>query len=118
MTRKYLLNLTPSLLIAAGILVSTYVAGLTANSGWIVLVAPLLLSLVILAADVLISRLRGTPSGPSPVALLSAGSILLASIIVALRDPGLVRTLIPVIGVTSWVTLMQPNKQRKTCRTV
>jgi hypothetical protein len=118
MTGKYWLNLTPSLLIAAGILVSTYVAGLIAKSGWLVLAAPLLLSLVILAADVLISRLRGTPSGPSPVALLSAGSILLASIIVALRDPGLVKTLIPVIGVTSWVTLLQPSKQRKTCRTV
>jgi hypothetical protein len=118
MAGKYWLNLTPSLLIAAGILVSTYVAGLITKSGWLVLAAPLLLSLVILATDVLISRLRGTPSGPSPVALLSAGSILLASIIVALRDPGLVKTLIPVIGVTSWITLLQPNKQRKTCRTV
>jgi hypothetical protein len=118
MTRKYWLNLTPSLLIAAGILVSTYVAGLFAKSGWLVLAAPLLLSLTILAADVLSSRLRGKQSGPSLVALLFAGSILLASMIVTLRDPGLVKTLIPIIGATGWVSLLQPNKQRKTCRTV
>jgi hypothetical protein len=118
MTRKYWLNLTPSMLMAAGILLSTYVAGLIAKSGWLVLAAPLLLSLVVLAADVLISRLRGKPSGPSIVALLFAGSILLASMIVTLHDPGLVKTLIPVIGATGWVTLLQPNKQRKTCRTV
>jgi hypothetical protein len=118
MAGKYWLNLTPSLLIAAGILTSTYVAVHTAKSEWLVLAAPLLLSSAILGADMWKSRLRGKLSGPSPAALLYASSILLASTIVTLRDPALVKTILPVIGVTSWITLLQPNKQRKTCRTV
>jgi len=116
MTRKYWLDLTPSLLIAAGILVSTYIAGLTEKSGWLVLAAPLLLSLAILAADVLSSRLTGRPSGPSLVALLLAGSFILASLIV-IRDPSLVRILIPLNGAAGWVSLHRPNKYRNTCRT-
>jgi uncharacterized protein YqgC (DUF456 family) len=115
-TRKYWLALTPSLLMAAGILVSTYIAGLTQKSGWLVLAAPLLLSLVILAADVLSSRLRGKPSGPSLVALLLAGSFFLASLIV-IRDPTLVKILIPINGAAAWVSLQRPNKQRRTCTT-
>ena len=118
MTRKYWLPLTSSLFVAAGILVSTYVAVHTAKSGWLVLAAPLLLSSAILGADMWNSRLRGKLSGPSPAALLYASSIFLASTIVTLHDPALVKTLLPVIGVTSWITLLQPNKQRKTCRTV
>jgi hypothetical protein len=117
MAKKYWLNLTPSLLVAAGILVSTYVAGQTARSGWLVLTAPLLLSLTILGADVLYARLRGRPYRPSPAALLLAPSFLLASLIVTHRDPASVKSIIPLIGVTGWVSLHRPNKQRKICRT-
>jgi hypothetical protein len=117
MARRYWLNLTPSLVMAAGIIVSTYIAGPIAKSGWLVLAALLLLLLSVLGADVLGARLRGESSGPSPIALLSAGSFLLAGLIVAFRDPSLVRTLIPVIGATGWVSLLRPNRQRKTCRT-
>jgi hypothetical protein len=114
MTRKYWLNLTPSLLMAAGILVSTYVAGLTEKSGWLVLAAPLLLSLTIVAADVLSSRLRGKPSGPSMVALVLACAFLLASLIV-IHNPAMVKMLIPLNGAAGWVALQRPNKHRNTC---
>ncbi len=117
MTRKYWLDLTPSLLIAAGILVSTYIAGLTEKSGWLVLTAPLLLSLTILAADVLSSRLRGKPSRPSLVALLFAASFLLASLIV-IHNPAMVKMLIPLNGAAGWVSLQRPNKHRNSCTTV
>lgn len=116
MARKYWLNLTPSLLMAAGILLSTYVAKLTVKSGLLVLVAPLLLSLTILAADILCSRLRGKPSGPSLAAQLLAGSFLMASLIV-IRDPAMVKILIPINGAAGWVALQRPNKQRNTCTT-
>jgi hypothetical protein len=116
MPLKYWPNLTPSLLMAAGILLSTYVAGLTEKSGWLVLVGPFLLSLTILAADVLRSRLRGQPSGPSMVALLLAASFLLASLIV-IHNPAMVKVLIPLNGAAGWVSLQRPNKRRNTCTT-
>jgi hypothetical protein len=116
MPPRYWHNLTPSLLMAAGILVATYVAGLTEKSGLLVLVGPFLLSLTILAADVLSFRLRGKPSGPSMVALLLAGSFLLASLIV-IHNPAMVKMLIPLNGAAGWVSLQRPNKHRNTCTT-
>ena len=117
MARKYWLELGPTLLVGTGIVAATFVAVLAAESGWLVLAGPLLLALTVVGADVLGSRLRGKPSRPSWTALLVGGSFLLAGLIVALRDPSLVKTLIPVIGVTAWPTLMmRPGSPRKACR--
>jgi hypothetical protein len=117
MTRKHWLVLGPSLFAAVGIIVSTLIAKLAAESGWWVLTGPLFLAFAILGVDVLSSRLRGKPSRPSPVALMLAGAVLLASVIVALRDPGLVKELLPVLGVASWMPLlMLPESRRRSCR--
>jgi len=117
MARKYWLDLGPTLIVGTGIVAATFVAVLTAKSGWLVLAGPLLLALTVVGADVLGSRLRGKPSRPSLIALSIGGSFLLAGLIVALRDPSLVKTLIPVIGITSWPALMlRPRGPRKTCR--
>jgi hypothetical protein len=115
MTRRYWLSLTPSLLIAVGIILSTYIAVHTAKSEWLVLAAPLLLSSAILGADVWASHLRGKPSGPSHAALFLAGAFLLACVSVALANPGMVKTLIPILGAGSWVSLQLPKDQRKGC---
>ena len=115
MTRRYWLSLTPSLLIAVGVIISTYIAVHTAKSEWLVLAAPLLLSLAILGADVWNSRLRGKPAGPSQAALFLAGAFLLACVSVTLTDPGMVKTLIPILGAASWVSLQRPKDQRKGC---
>ena len=112
MTRRHWLDLGPSLLIGAGILASTFLASLAVRSGWPVLTAPLLLALTVVSADVLHSRLRGKLY-PSPAALILGGAFLLASWIVATRDPNLVKSLIPVIGVAAWVILLP---RRKPCR--
>jgi hypothetical protein len=116
MARKYWLDLGPSLLVGVGIVVATFVAALAAESGWLVLAGPLLLALAVVGADVLGSRLRGKSLRPSWTALLLGGSFLWAGLIVALRDPILVKTLIPVVGVTAWPALMRPGSPRKTCR--
>lgn len=116
MTRKHWLNLTPSLLVGAGILLSALVAVRVAQSGWWVLAAPLLLALAVVSADILASRLRGESSGPSPAALILGGAFLVASWIVALRDPGLVKSLLPILGAASGVTLLRPAARRKPCR--
>jgi hypothetical protein len=119
MTRKHWLDLGPSLLVAAGILLSTLLAGLAARSGWLVLAGPLLLALAVVSADLLSARLRGKSARPSPAALLLAGSFLLACAIVALRDPGLVKTLPPILGGAAWVALLRRDGgRRRTCRAV
>lgn len=117
MTRKIWLDLGPSLLVGVGILVSTFVAVRTAESGWWVLAAPLLLALTVVGADVMGSRLRGKPSGPSWPALLLGGAFLLSGLIVALRDPSLVKLFIPVVGASAWSSLLLlPGNRRKACR--
>ena len=115
MTLKYLLALGPSLLVAVGIVVSTFIAVLAAESGWLVLAGPLLLALAVVGADVLDSRLRGKPSGPSAAALILGGAFVLAGLIVV-RDPTLVKTLIPIVGVAAWVVLLRPANRPNACR--
>lgn len=117
MTRKYYLELAPSLLLAVGIVVSTFIAVMAAESGWLVLAGPLGLALTVVSADMLDSRLRGESAGPSGVALIFGITFLLAGVIVALRDPSLVKMLIPVIGSTAGVTILLRSKGgRKPCR--
>jgi hypothetical protein len=112
MARKYWLELGPSLLVGAGIIVSTLTASLAAKAGWLVMAGPLVLALAVVSADLLASRLRGRSSGPSPAVLLLGGAILVAGAIVAFRDPGLVKPLLPSLGLVSWVTVL-PRSQRR-----
>jgi hypothetical protein len=118
MTRIFWRDLSSSLLVAIGILVSTFVAARAAGSGWLVLAGPLLLALAVVGADVLNARLRGESSGPSWAALLMGGSCLLAGLIVTLRDPSLVKTLMPIIGMAAWVTVLRPENGSKACKGV
>jgi hypothetical protein len=118
MTREYWRDLTPNILVAVGIVVSTFVAGRASGSEWFVLTGPLLLALAVVGADVLNARLRGESSGPSWAALLMGGSCLLAGLIVTLRDPTLVKTLMPMIGMAAWVTVLRPESGSKTCKNI
>ncbi len=116
MTRKYWLDLGPSLLVGAGIVLSTLIALLAAKSGWWVLTGPLLLALAVVSADVWDSRLRGKSSRPSWAALILGGAFLMAGLIVTLRDPSLVKTLLPIFGALCSVTLLfRSEGQRKSC---
>jgi hypothetical protein len=105
MTRNHWLDLTPSMLVAVGMVVATLISARAAEHRWLVLAGPLFLALAIVSADMLASRLGGKSSSPSWAALLMGSSCLLASLIVTLRDPILVKTFIPVIGIASWVSL-------------
>jgi hypothetical protein len=115
MTRKVGVDLGTSLIVAVGIVVSTGITVLAAESGWLVLAGPLLLALAFVGADVLRSRLNGESSGPSWAALLLGASFLLAGVIVALRDPSLVSTLIPAGGSAGWVSLFLVRPEGRRC---
>jgi hypothetical protein len=112
MARKTWIELGPSLMAGAGIIVSTLTASLAAKAGWLVMAGPLVLALAVVGADLLASRLQGRSSDPSPAALLLGVSFLVAGAIVASRDPGLVKPLLPTFGIMGWVAL-RPSFQRR-----
>src|SRR5271170_7422512 len=110
MPDKSWLNLSPSLLLATAIILSTLVAARSANSPRLLLLAPAILALAVVAADALSSRVRGESSRPSPAAIILGLSFLLAGAIVTFREPALVKTLMPLIGITAWPALfVRPN---------
>ena len=100
MKRAHWIRLAPSLLLAGGILASTALAVLAAESKVWVLCGPLLLALALVAAQTLSSRWGGGSSRPSPTAWLTALALLLASAIVAAVDSTQVALLLPLLGVT------------------
>ena len=120
MARNRWYDLGPSLLLGVGIVGSALVAALAAkyrwgSEGW-VLIGPLFLGLAVVGADALKARLSGQSFRPSHAALLVGGAFLLAGSIVTLRDPGLFKTLIPLLGAASWVALLvPPDPQRRPC---
>ena len=117
MKRKFWPDLGPSVLVGAGIIVSTFIAVQTTESTWWVMAGPLVLAGTFVGADVMDSRLRGESSAPTWGALLLGVVFVLAGVIVALRDPSLVKTLVAVIGPATWVTvLLRPEGPRKACR--
>ena len=116
MTRKDLLYFGPSLTLAVGIVGSAFIAKRTAGSGAWLLAGPLLLALAVVGADAWASRWRGGPARPSWAAVILGGSFLLASLTVGLRDPGLVRESLPVLGAIGWAALFWESGSRgRTC---
>jgi hypothetical protein len=118
MTGKHWGDLGPSLVLGAGILISTLLAVRTAPFGRWVLSGPLFLALTVVGADLFRSRLQGRSSSPSWAALLLGGAFLSAGAIVALREPRLVTTLLPITGSAAWVTLVlrRPEGGCEACR--
>jgi uncharacterized membrane protein YwaF len=117
MMPKHWYELTSSLLVAAGIILATFVAKRVDGSGFVVLAAPLMMALTVVGADMLNSRLRGGSPRPSWGALIMGAAVLLSSWILITRDPGLVKTMLPLTGTTSWVVLLsRAEDRRKICK--
>jgi hypothetical protein len=114
MKRNRWFDLGPSLLVGSGIILSTLAAVRAAGSGWPVLTGPLVLALAVIGADVLNSRLRRGSSWPSGAALILGAGFVVAGSLVAAGEPGLVATLIPIVGAGAWVTILQRPEAR--CR--
>ncbi len=98
MKRAYWIGLVPSLLLAVGVVASTAVAVLAAESGWFVLAGPLVMALAVVGASILGYQLYGDSRDTFRGALILGAALLLAGAIVTLRDPSLVAMLMPVLG--------------------
>ena len=106
MNRKHFTAVGPSLIVAAGIIGSTFIAVVAADWQWLVMAAPAVLALAFVGADLLAARMGGCEARPSWPVLLLGATIILASQLVALRDPAMMKMLLPVIAGPLWVTLM------------
>lgn len=116
MSKTHWLDHGPNLVVGAGIVLSTLVAAFTADYGWWVLSGPLLLVLAFLSADVMQSRRKGAAPGISPETLILGAVFVLAGLIVALRDPALLMSFIPIMGAAAWVTIfLRPGGPRRGC---
>ena len=88
----------PSLLLAAGVIASTIAAILLSHASWLVLVAPTCMAVVLIWASVLIARPQDAHRKALWPALILGASLLLASVIVVVKDPALLAPLMPVLG--------------------
>jgi hypothetical protein len=109
MRRFSLIELSPALLIAAGILVATSLA--MHLTGWLVWVPPLLLACTVLGANMLQSRLRGPSLLPTPPSLILASAILVVAAMVGTDSPKPMANMMPILGATAVLALArQPRR--------
>ncbi len=104
MSRKVLAESCPSLVLACGIILSTTIAVAAPGPWWTV--AVLLLVLSIAAADLLAGRLQGNSRALSPGLLAVSVAILVASGLLAMRDPALVDPFITLVGACAAAMLL------------
>jgi hypothetical protein len=106
MKRVNWMELGPSLVVASGIVaamgVATHVAGRAAQT----LGSMAVLAAATLAADVWNRQLRGRSTRPSWAALIPVGGFAGASAILMNGNVGSLRTMIPLFGIVSWMTLL------------
>ncbi|HSN16707.1 MAG TPA: hypothetical protein VLV87_00740 [Gammaproteobacteria bacterium] len=89
--------LFPNLWLAACVVVAALIAVHATGRWWIVFGAPLLVAVAVLSADVWHSRLRGWPLRPTPAALILAGAVVLAGLMIGWDDPKQVQAFLPVL---------------------
>jgi hypothetical protein len=102
MTRKYSLELVPSLIVGVAIVVSTLVMVRAGHSGWQALGGPLLLAGWVVVADVLRARLRGNYSGPTRAGLVAAIAIVLVGLVMIGMNLKTADMFVPL----AWVAIM------------
>ena len=113
---QYLRTFLPSLFLAASVIVGTLVAVLTADSHWAAVSGPLLLALAVLAADLWQARRLGSPLRPSPGALIVAGAVVLAGLIIGVDAPKQVQQFMPILGAVTVVAINSRVRTRRVGR--
>lgn len=93
------------IILAFGIISSAVVAKLALDSRWLLLTAPLIMAIALLAVAVIDHRLYGASRAKVWAALILGGAMVFAGVIVAQRDPDRVARILPIIGGVSAVLI-------------
>lgn len=107
------LRIAPNLLLAAGILLSTYLAMHTLQAS--TLAAPLLLALTVLGASVLDAAARGQRARPSIAALIVTLIIPAAWLFMDGCEPRVLAAMLPSFGMAGWAALLPASPKRTRC---
>ena len=107
------LRFAPSLLLAVGILISTYLAVHTLPAS--TLAAPVLLALTVIGASMVDAAARGQRARPSVAALIVALAIPAAWLFMDGAEPRVLSAMLPSLGAAGWVALLPTSPRRSRC---
>ncbi|MFZ2235332.1 MAG: hypothetical protein WBP11_11500 [Dokdonella sp.] len=111
MTRQTLIRLIPSVLIALGIIAASLIARYGVDAGWPLWTSVAVLAIAIIAACIVDTRLHDNVPATSVLVRAVVSVILIAVTLLFLDDPTRLRQMIPILGATAWVSLLQrPRK--------
>ena len=108
-------DLFPALGLAAAVLAASLLAVSVGDSRWTMLLAPLLMALAMLAADLWQARRQGRPLRLSTGTLMLAVALVLACYIVGMDDPRQVQSLLPVLAAASAASISLRAGARGRC---
>jgi peptidoglycan/LPS O-acetylase OafA/YrhL len=112
---RKLYDLFPALGLAAAVLAASLLAVSVGDSRWTMLLAPLLMALALLAADLWQARRQGRPLRLSTGTLMLAVALVLACYIVGMDDPKQVQSLLPVLAAVSAASISLRSGARGRC---
>ena len=98
MSRSRGIGIVPSLLLAGGIIVSTIVVALLRDSSWLVLSGPALMALTLVGAAAMSPEAQGLRRSTLRVAVILGASLIVAGVILIVKDAGLLLLMMPVLG--------------------
>jgi len=87
-----------SLVMAAGILGSTWAAGWGAERGWWVMAGPLVMAASLGLALLVARRVGGASRAGAPAGAILAAALVLAGLLVAASDPAHLAETMPILG--------------------
>ena len=116
MTRQTLTRLIPSILIALGIIAASLVARSGVDAAWPLWTSVAVLAASISAACIVDSRLHDNLPATSVFVRAVVGVILVTVTLLFLDDPTRLQQMIPILGATAWVSLLQRSRKPRRAR--
>ncbi|HEY4356267.1 MAG TPA: hypothetical protein VGN16_11005 [Acidobacteriaceae bacterium] len=115
MKRNSWIELGPSLLVAAGILLSSFIEVRTEKLGLWAFAAPVVMGLAIVCGVLLDPRLRGRSSRRLWLALLAACWSLVVAFMLTTGNGHSARVFLPSMGAVMWAALLSGQRRRRNC---